>query len=49
MTAWKQIALLAAAAAGLLALNVLYSRQLGDELLARWEIEELERIPVQGA
>lgn len=49
MRTWAQLALLFAVAAGLLALNVLYSRQLGGDLLAQLEIEELERIPVQGA
>ena len=46
MNTWKQLALLFAAAGGLLALNVLYSRQLAGEILAQLEIEELERIPV---
>lgn len=46
MQKWKSMTLLAVATIALLALSFVYSRKLGDELLAQVEIEELERIPV---
>lgn len=45
MKSWTQLALAGFAAAALVACLV-YSRRLGEELLAALEIEELERIPV---
>lgn len=46
MKTWTQLALMAVAAGGLLLVSFAYSRQLGSDLLARAEIDALERIPV---
>lgn len=48
MKTWTQLGLTALAALALLLVSFLYSRRLGDELLARAEIDALERIPVLG-
>lgn len=42
----SQLALMLAAALGLLAVAYVQSSRLGDELVARAEVEYLERIPV---